>query len=324
MFAREREDDDEMQRFVEKKRKQKQKQDAGATAANQTYEASSSRKQIGRSRRDTSELDSDAFVDDTYEHGGHQEETNAPGAMSSDDDEDEDIEAELGIVDPFQNVSLEGEDDDGFDDYGHGEGLVQKRVDVGEFNILDAVKELIEGAAAADKVEVPLDAERPYDGSPFSTEDFNVALCALLRRNCVPVQVDAELLELVQQHFPILRLPRMGNNSQSTRTNGSIVMHACPVGCTAFVGKHKNLAACPDCGANRFTHCTDRGCREQSYEKCWHPFPRRTPMKILQFWPLTFLCYQLLKTRGFLGALHYKTVRPSSSQKYKFLITSMI
>jgi len=39
-----------MQRFVEKKRKQKQKQDAGATAANQTYEASSSRKQIGRSR----------------------------------------------------------------------------------------------------------------------------------------------------------------------------------------------------------------------------------------------------------------------------------
>ncbi|KAJ1396765.1 hypothetical protein B484DRAFT_472212, partial [Ochromonadaceae sp. CCMP2298] len=67
-----------MQRFVEKKRKQKQKQDAGATAANQTYETSSSRKQIGRSRRDTSELDSDAFVDDTYAQHLAQSQSPAP------------------------------------------------------------------------------------------------------------------------------------------------------------------------------------------------------------------------------------------------------
>jgi hypothetical protein len=171
MFARIIDDDDEMQRFVGKKRKQKQ--NAGATAANQTYEASSSHNQKGRSRTDISELDSDVFVDDTYEHGGHQEETNVPGVMSGDDD------------DPFQNVSLEGEEDDSFDDYGHGEGLVQKHVDVGEFNIIDAVKELIEGAAAADKVEVPGGGgggcRKIVLLSPFSTEDFKVALCALLR-----------------------------------------------------------------------------------------------------------------------------------------------
>jgi hypothetical protein len=31
------------------------------------------------------------------------------------------------------------------------------------------------------------------------------------------------------------------------------------------------------------------------------------------------MCYQLLKTRGFLGALLYKTRRPSSDQKYKYM-----
>jgi hypothetical protein len=68
MFARKRSDDDDFQRFLINKRKQKQ--NAGATAANQTYEASSSRNRKGRSRTDISELDSDIFVDDTYEHRG--------------------------------------------------------------------------------------------------------------------------------------------------------------------------------------------------------------------------------------------------------------